>query len=49
MELARKVGRHGFSFGGMGAVIGNAAGLPSLTGLVFGLGISLFQAGVDVN
>ena len=48
-ELARKVGRHGISFGGMGAVIGSVAGLPSLTGLVFGLGTGLFQAGVDLN
>lgn len=49
MELARKVGRHGISFGGLGAFIGSAAGLPSLTGLVFGLSISLFQAGADLN
>lgn len=48
-EFARRMGRHGVSYGGLGAVIGDPSGFPSLTGLALGLGVAAMQARMDVT
>lgn len=47
-EFARRMGRHGASYGGLGAVIGDPSGFPSFTGLALGLGVAAVQTRMDI-